>query len=79
MIYAGVVLYGLFILIVFSFWRRMQRLSFDDLLERSAHEHHDVQKVTAKHPRGGTWREHQQWMAQTKEKPRRRVRSKRNR
>lgn len=79
MIYVGVILYGLFVLIVFWFWRRMQGLSLDDLLERSAHEHHDILKVIAKHTSGGAWWQHQQWMAQMKEKPRRRVRPTRNR
>lgn len=78
MIYASVILYGLLILIVLLFWHKTRGLSLDDLLERSAHEHHDVQRVAAKHPRGGTWWQHQQWMEQAKEKPRRRVRPRRN-
>lgn len=76
MIYASVALYGLLVLIVFLFWRKTRGLSFDGLLERSAHEHHDVKTVTVKHPRGGTWRQHRQWMEQAKVKPRTRVRSK---
>lgn len=74
MIYGGVILYGLLVVIVFLFWRKTRGLSFDDLLEQSARDHHHVQRVSAKHPRGGTWGEHQQWMEQEKEKRRKRVR-----
>jgi hypothetical protein len=37
-------------------------LSFDALLARAAREHDHVHRVLAKHPGGGTWRAHQDWM-----------------
>lgn len=74
MIYGGLILYGLLLLILLLFWRKTRGLSSDDLLAQSARDHHRVQGVIVKHPRGGSWKEHRKWMEAEKEKPRRRRR-----
>lgn len=64
MIYSGEILYVLLGAIVVLFWWKKRHLSFDELLERNVRDHHHVYRVHLKHPRGGTWKEHKQWMAE---------------
>lgn len=59
---SGVLLYLLIAGLLVMFWRRVRGMSFDELLERSRREHHHVRRVLAKHPRGGSWKEHKAWM-----------------
>lgn len=74
MIELGWILYVLLAALLFLFWRKTRGLSFDDLLDRSARDHHHVQRVIAKHPHGGAWQEHQRWMQEHEvEKRRKRV------
>lgn len=58
----GVTLYLLLVAIIVMFWLKIRKKSLDDLLEQSNRDHHQVQKVIAKHSCGGSWKEHQQWM-----------------
>ncbi len=69
----GWILYVLLAALLYLFWFKTRGMSFDDLLNQSAREHHEVMKVTARHPHGGTWHEHKQWMKREEEKPRRRA------
>ncbi len=62
----GSILYVLAGIIVLLFWRQVRGLSFDDLLEQGRREHHHVLKVIAKHPHGGTWKEHKKWLREQK-------------
>ena len=64
MIYIGVILYVLLFLLLLLFWLKARGMSLDDLLVRGGHEHHHVHRVIAKHPLGGTWKEHSRWMAE---------------
>ncbi len=57
----GWALYLLALALAFWFWRRVRGLSFEDILDRSAHEHHRVMAVFSRHPHGGNWREYRQW------------------
>ena len=59
---SGYLLYLLVAALLVLFWRHVRGLSFDALLARAAREHHHVHRVLAKHPGGGTWRAHQDWM-----------------
>ncbi len=59
---SGYLLYLLVAALLVLFWRHVRGLSFDALLDRAAEEHHHVHRVLAKHPEGGAWREHQDWM-----------------
>lgn len=70
----GWILYVLLAALLYLFWLKTHGMSFDDLLNHSAREHHEVMKVTARHPQGGTWRQHKQWMKREEEKSRRRAR-----
>ncbi|MFQ5466802.1 MAG: hypothetical protein ACE5DS_01595 [Kiloniellaceae bacterium] len=58
----GFLLYVLTAVLLFMFWRAAGGRSFDALLDRSADQHHRVNRVIAAHPKGGAWREHQAWM-----------------
>ncbi len=62
MINSGCVIYILLIVLLYWFWQRMRARSFEDLLDRSTREHHQVQQVHRRHPQGGSWREFQSWM-----------------
>lgn len=59
---SGYLLYLLVAALMVLFWRHVRGLSFDALLSRAAEAHHHVHRVLAKHPQGGTWREHLDWM-----------------
>ncbi|MFQ5938265.1 MAG: hypothetical protein ACE5LB_17825 [Acidiferrobacterales bacterium] len=74
MIESGWIIYVLLAVLLYLFWRQVRGMSFNDLLDRSAREHHHVLKVIGKHPKGGSWREHKQWMRAGETKPRRRAR-----
>ena len=58
----GPIFYFILVALLFMFWRKTCGLSLDKLLAKSAHDHHQINKVSAGHPRGGTWEEHQQWV-----------------
>ena len=58
----GIALYAILALLVVMFLRRAWGRSFDDVLARSEAEHHQVHRVHAAHPLGGTWRQFRQWM-----------------
>lgn len=72
MIVWGWIIYILLFALLYLFWRHVRGASFADLLERAQHEHHQVQRVHAAHPRGGTWREHRRWMREAAGRRRRR-------
>ena len=62
MFHNGTILYLFLFALLARFWWRVRGLSFNELLDRSAQEHHVVLDVAMKHPRGGTWKQHQRWM-----------------
>ena len=64
----GAILYLLLLALIILFWQKVRGLSFDDILGQIDHDHHHVHRVIGKHPLGGTWKEHQQWM-QEEDKP----------
>ncbi len=59
---SGYLLYLVAAVLLVLFWRHVRGLSIDALLARAAREHHHVHRVLAKHPGGGAWREHKDWM-----------------
>ena len=63
----GPILYLLLLALIVLFWLKVRGLSFDDILEKIEHEHHHVHRVIAKHPLGGKWKEHQQWLEEEDE------------
>ncbi len=69
MIESGWILYLLLAALLHLFWRNVRGLSFEDLLARSAREHHRVQKVISRHPRGGSWGEYKQWVRELDQRP----------
>lgn len=64
----GWVLYPLLAVLLYAFWRRMRGRTLDDLLARSAHEHHRVLRILARHPYGGSWRQFRRWMEEEEAK-----------
>jgi hypothetical protein len=46
------------------FWRARSGLTFDELLDTGHHHHVQVLATNTAHPKGGTWAEHQGWMAE---------------
>ena len=48
----GTILYLFLFALLAWFWWRVRGLSFNELLDRSAHEHHLALEVAMKHPRG---------------------------
>lgn len=69
MTYSAYLLYVLLFVIVLAMWRRVRGRSLTDLFDASAREHHRVQRVAAKHPRGGTWKEMRIWLREEQEHP----------
>ncbi|MFQ5993804.1 MAG: hypothetical protein ACE5K1_01815 [Acidiferrobacterales bacterium] len=69
MLESGWILYVLLVALLYLFWRHMHGLSFQDMLDRSATEHHTVLKVIEKHPHGGSWPKHKRWMAAAQYRP----------
>ncbi len=59
---SGYLLYVLVAALLVLFWRQVRGQSFDDLLSRSARDHHHVHRVLENHPGGGTWQEHKDRM-----------------
>jgi hypothetical protein len=62
MIISGWFLYLLVVLFILLFWIKVRGLTFEELLERSVHEHEYVKIIFAKHPQGGSWHEFKQWL-----------------
>lgn len=62
MIESGWIVYVLLAVILLVFWRKTRGLSLDQLLERSAREHHDVLDYHKAHPQGASWSHHRDWM-----------------
>ncbi len=59
---SGFLLYVLAAALLALFRHQVRGQSFDDLLARAARDHHHVHPVLAKHPQGGTWQEHKDWL-----------------
>ncbi len=59
---SGFLLYVLAAALVVLFRRQARGQLFDDLLARAARDHHRVHRVLAKHPQGGSWKEHKDWL-----------------
>ena len=59
---SGFLLYVLVAALVVLFQGQVRGQSFDDLLARAARNHHQVHRVLAKHPQGGSWKEYQAWV-----------------
>ena len=70
---SGWIIYVLLAALLYLFRIKTRGMSFDDLLNQSAREHHEVMQVTARHPHGGSWRQHKQWINLEEKKPRRRA------
>lgn len=58
----GWVLYVLFAGLMIVFWRRAGGRKMEELFKESHRHHTRVLGVLSKHPRGGSWRRHRQWM-----------------
>lgn len=67
MIDFGTVLYLILLVLVLMFWRQRRGRSLSELIDGNGTSHHHVHRVIGAHPRGGTWRQHQQWMRQAEE------------
>ena len=61
----GWVLYVLFAGLMIVFWRLAGARKMEALFEESHRHHTRVLGVIGKHPRGGSWRQHRQWMDKT--------------
>jgi hypothetical protein len=59
---SGLSVYLLLAAILLLMWRQVRGKSFADLLEQDLPLHHEVHRVIARHPKGGTWRRHRSWM-----------------
>lgn len=62
----GWILYLLLAGLMFIFWRKGGGRKMQELLEDSAHHHHRILDVIARHPEGGSWKQHRQWMEKKK-------------
>jgi hypothetical protein len=60
--YFGPLLYLLFAVLLVWFGKKARGLSLAELIARRTGEHHRVHDAMARHPRGGTWKEHCRWM-----------------
>ncbi len=58
----GWILYVLFAGMMIAFWRKAGGRKMEALFEESHRHHTRVLGVLSKHPRGGSWRQHRQWM-----------------
>jgi len=59
---SGSLLYVVFAILIYVFWRLVRRRRFEQILQSSERNHHHVARVLKKHPHGGTWLEFQAWM-----------------
>ncbi len=62
--YFGPALYLMLLALVVMFWRKKASRNLDELISDGESEHHHVHRVIGKHPEGGTWRQHNGWMAE---------------
>ncbi len=59
---SGAIVYLALAAILWLRWRQVRGCSFADLLARDLHLHHQVHKIIAQHPKGGSWQEYLRWM-----------------
>jgi hypothetical protein len=59
---SGLIVYLLLAAILWLMWRQVRGKSFADLLDQDLDLHHQVHRVIARHPKGGTWPQHRSWM-----------------
>ena len=57
----GLLLYPIMAIIIVSMWRRVQGMTIEEIVAKSAAEHHNLIKIFEQHPQGGDWDEFQQW------------------
>ena len=48
-------LYPMMAVILLWMWRRVRTMSLEDIVEKSATEHHELNALNEIHPRGGDW------------------------
>lgn len=68
MMETGWILYVLFAGLMVVFWRKGGGRRMEKLFEENHRHHGEVLRVIGKHPRGGTWKQHQRWMGVRKKK-----------
>ena len=58
----GLVLYGLFLVLILMFWLYRAGRSLQHMIDQNAVDHHHVHRVIGEHPLGGVWSRHRAWM-----------------
>ena len=58
----GLVLYGLFLVLILMFWLYRAGRSLQQMIDQNAVDHHHVHRVITEHPIGGVWSRHRAWM-----------------
>ncbi len=63
---AAYLLYPIMIVILLWMWSRVRGMKLEDIVEKSADEHHQVNDIFAEHPRGGDWLQFESWQKQSR-------------
>jgi hypothetical protein len=58
----GALLYPVMLIIVLCMWLRVRGLNLEEIVKRSADQHHHLNKIFMEHPEGGNWREIEHWV-----------------
>lgn len=60
----GYLLYVVLAALLYIHWRAAAGRGINALLDAGHRHHHQVMRVIADHPKGGTWRDTCRWMAE---------------
>ena len=60
--YFGTGLYAIFAVLILWFMQRARGHSLRALIDSTGDGHHQIHAVVQKHPRGGSWQQHKQWL-----------------
>lgn len=62
--FAAYLLYLMMAVILLWMWKRVRGMSLEEIVEKSATEHHQLTALFEVHPRGGDWSEFCHWLDQ---------------
>ena len=60
----GFLLYPMMLIILGFMWRNVRGMTIEQIVDKSAHEHHMINHIFQQHPAGGDWNEFQMWIDQ---------------
>ncbi len=57
----GFLLYPIMLVILLTMWNRVRGMKLEEIVAKSAEEHHQVNEIFSHHPMGGDWPQFENW------------------